>query len=99
MKIKIEEHATVRNVLQSGIELSAKAIGAYAVLLESDGNKKYSGVREYLQTYITDGYCAIKTGLDELMEKGFLVKTVGRTPHGVFCGTEYVVTLPEDKGK
>lgn len=99
MKIKVEEHATIGNVLQSGIELSAKAIGAYAVLLEADENIKYDGIREYLQTYIKDGYCAIKTGLDELMEQGFLVKTVRRTPRGVFCGTEYVVTLPEDKGK
>ncbi len=94
MKIKVEVNASIGNLLKSGIELSAKAIGTYAVLLEADENKKYDGMREYLQTHVKDGSGAIKTGLDELIEKGFLVKTVGRTPHGAFCGTTYIVTSP-----
>ena len=99
MKIKVEVNASIGNLLKSGIELSAKAIGTYAVLLEADENKKYDGIREYLQTYVADGYCAIKTGLDELMEKGFLVKTISRTPRGVFSRTEYIVTLPKNGEK
>lgn len=95
MKIEINEKANLSNVFKSGTMLSAKAIGVYVVLLKADTNKKYTGIREYLQSYVTDGNVSIKSGLDELIEKGFLVKTAGRLSHGAFCETKYIVTVPE----
>lgn len=94
MKIKVEENASIGNVLKSGIELSAKAIGAYAVLLEADEEEIYPPMTEYLQLIFIDKITSITRALNELKEKGFLIKNVGRTPQGVFDVVTYVVTLP-----
>lgn len=95
MKIRKEEGATLNELLTNGVLLSAKAIGLYAVLLKADKNKNYTGIKEFLQKHVEDGQMSITSGLQELINKGFLIKTVSRTQSGAFCGTEYVLTAPK----
>lgn len=97
MNIQIKYNASVENALKSGVTLSAKALGYYAAMCEADDEICYPGIKEYLRQYVEDGACAIASGIRELIEKGFVEKRVGRTSLGVFVGTTYVVTLPENK--
>lgn len=95
MRIRKEEGTTLNELLTSGVSLSAKAVGLYAVLLKADKNKNYAGIKEFLKEYVEDGQMSISSGLQELVNKGFLIKTVGRTSLGAFSGTEYVLTAPK----
>jgi len=87
---KLDCFAQICNIALQDSSLSFKARGLLAYMLSLPKDWDYS-IAGLAATNKTDGICAIRSGVHELMQAGYITRQQTRNEKGGFSGYEYVV--------
>lgn len=83
--LKINKEIVAKN-------LSTKALGIYLIVkVLNDNNEKIT--LESIKSLTLDGMTSIRSGLNELIDKGIIIREPKRGAKGGFNGYEYKMTI------
>lgn len=86
-----EGFTVVPNYILNNRNLSYKAIGLYVQILQYQNSPTHKIYMKSLMTYKTDGESSVSSGINELINEGFLTREAIRNERGHMKGYRYTV--------
>lgn len=86
-----EGFTVVPNYILNNRNLSYKAVGLYVQILQYQNSPTHKIYMSSLQTYKTDKESSVRSGINELINEGFLTSEAIRNERGQLKGKRYIV--------
>lgn len=86
-----EGFTVVPNYILNNKNLSYKAVGIYVQILQYQNSPTHKIYMSSLQTYKTDKESSVRSGINELINEGFLTSEAIRNERGQLKGKRYIV--------
>ena len=86
-----EGFTVVPNYILNNRNLSYKAVGLYVQILQYQNSPTHKIYMKSLMTYKTDGESSVSSGINELINEGFLTREAIRNERGHMKGYRYTV--------
>ena len=86
-----EGFTVVPNYILNNRNLSYKAVGLYVQILQYQNSPTHKIYMSSLQTYKTDKESSVRSGINELINEGFLTSETIRNEKGQMKGKRYIV--------